>query len=47
MIWKDSRHKYEGIFYKDKKHGYGKERYKNGDTYIGEFTHGIKEGKGE
>ena len=37
---------YKGPIAKLKKHGLGKMFFKNGDKYIGDFTHGEITGKG-
>ena len=29
------------------KHGHGNDHFPNGDVYIGDFIHGLPEGKGE
>lgn len=31
MVWLEGKHTYEGCFYRDKKHGLGKEKFSNGD----------------
>ncbi len=39
--------KYEGSWFNDKQHGFGKETWNNGaETYEGEFIDGKKNGRG-
>ena len=41
------RLEFEGYWHKGKKHFRGINRYKNGDCYSGEWSHGHKHGKGK
>lgn len=39
LIWGDGR-EYEGDFVRDKRHGYGEFKYKDGKVYTGEWSNG-------
>ena len=47
MVYCNSIRVYEGLWFKDKRHGKGMEIYSNGDRYEGDFSKGRPEGKGK
>lgn len=47
LVYKNGEMVYVGTWLNDKPHGHGKEEYKDGSIYLGNFIEGVKEGTGK